>query len=1396
MSTTSTGLAQGATADLTQVETNTPPPTTHTDEKKEITHQEKKKRPFSFLPNKNKTDEKLPSVDSFDDTATTKTAGGENGNGKNGKVDTKDKDAPPEFPPVPFGQLFRFHTKLDIILDIIGIICAAASGAAQPLMTLMFGNLTVSFVDFGTAAQNAFQGGATPEELQALAQAADHFKSVASKDALYLVFIGIGMLVTTYIYMVTWIRTGEVAAKRVRERYLRSILRQDVAFFDNVGAGEVATRIQTDTHLVQMGISEKVPTATSFIGAFVAGFILAFIRSWKLALACASIIPFIGITGGLMNFFMSKYKITQLKFMAESGTLAEEVISTIRTAQAFGTQHKLAKMYDVYVDKTHEVENKSAIFHGAGLAVFFFVIYSAYGLAFSFGTTLLLRGEVDVGIIVNVFLAILIGSFSLAMLAPEITAISNARGAAAKLFATIDRVPPIDSASPDGLKPDAGTIKGEITFHGVKFNYPSRPDIPILKGVDLVFPAGKTAALVGASGSGKSTIVALVERFYDPLAGVVKLDGIDIKDLNIKWLRSNIGLVSQEPTLFATTIRGNVEHGLIGTGMEHLGDEERMAKVKEACIKANADGFISALPDGYNTMVGERGFLLSGGQKQRIAIARAIVSDPKVLLLDEATSALDTQSEGVVQNALDKASKGRTTITIAHRLSTIKDAETIYVMGDGMVLEQGTHNELLQKEGPYARLVQAQKLKESQQREIDTSGANTPSGVETPAGYHVGGGADPTDLSAMLKEKQKEKMRKEKEERDIEKAAAEEKPLGRTDTSRSLASEILKQREAAKGPNADKEKEYSMLYIMKRMFLINKESWPKYLLAFVAAIAVGMVYPSFGIVYGHAIEAFQSTGHELRVKGDRAALWFFLIAIASTICINIQNTMFMRTAGDLAWRIRQLSFRAILRQDIAFFDEERHSTGSLTSGLSQNPEKITGLAGVTLGAIVQAITTVIGGSIIGLCYGWKLALVGMACIPLVIGAGYIRLRVVVLKDQVNKRAHEDSAQLACEAAGAIRTVASLTREEDCLNIYSKSLDGPLKESNRSAFKSTFFFALSQSMVFFVIALVFWYGSRLVASFEYDTFTFFVCLMSVTFSGVQAGNVFAFVPDISESHVAGGEIVTLLDSKPDIDAESKEGRTPKSVKGRIEIKDAHFRYPTRPTVRVLRHFNLEVEPGTHVALVGPSGCGKSTIIQLIERFYDPLSGSVNVDGENISELNVQEYRKHLALVSQEPTLYSGTVRFNILLGATKPVEEVTQEEIEAACRDANILDFINSLPDGFETEVGGKGSQLSGGQKQRIAIARALLRNPSILLLDEATSALDSNSERVVQDALDRAAKGRTTISIAHRLSSIQKCDKIHFVSEGRIVESGTHDELLQLRGKYSEYVLLQDLSGH
>ena len=536
--------------------------------------------------------------------------------------------------------------------------------------------------------------------------------------------------------------------------------------------------------------------------------------------------------------------------------MAEEVISTIRTARAFGTQKTLADIYTRHIENARTSEAKAAIWNGGGMAVFYFLIYGVYSLAFYFGTTLINEGHGELvlflfflfclfsvlltlvlvaspGVVVNVILAILIGSLSLGLLAPEMQGnvflqhqygfllnlphigITHGRGAAAKLYETIDRVPPIDSADPGGLKPE--TINGDITLEHVKFNYPSRPDVPIVQDLSVTFPAGKTAALVGASGSGKSTIISLIERFYDPLSGVVKLDGVDLKDLNVKWLRTQIGLVSQEPTLFATTIKGNVAHGLIGTKYEDASEEEKFALIKEACIKANADGFINNMPLGYDTLVGERGFLMSGGQKQRIAIARAIVSDPRILLLDEATSALDTQSEGIVQDALDKAgagkayfrmtissvssffflSKGRTTITIAHRLSTIRDAHCIFVMGGGLVLERGTHEELLHKQdGHYARLVEAQALREKQDN-INELNNDT---------------ADEVVVHEPI--------------------APLPRPLTRISTNHSIASHATE-----KGGLLvyEKDEDFSLLEVFRRMAILNRPAWTTYGFGIVAA---------------------------------------------------------------------------------------------------------------------------------------------------------------------------------------------------------------------------------------------------------------------------------------------------------------------------------------------------------------------------------------------------------------------------------------------------------------------------------------------------------------------------------------------------------------------------------
>ncbi|SCV74374.1 BQ2448_6806 [Microbotryum intermedium] len=1292
-------------------------------------------------------------------------------------------------PTVSFWGLFRYTTKFEMFLNFLGILGAIVAGAAQPLMTVVFGALTTSFTAFQLAKD---QASTLPNGDAVLAQArSDLFREV-NKDVLYLVYIGIGMLVATWIYTASFVHSGEAATRRIREGYLRACLRQNIAYFDKLGAGEVTTRIETDTHLIQEGISDKISITAMFLATFVTGFIVAFVRNWRLALVLSTIIPAIAFSGAVMNKYLSAYKTQQLEEVGHASTLAEEVISSVRNTHAFSTQHKLVSMYDVRNLTTMDLGIKSSLFNGVGLSVFFFIIYSSYALAFYYGTTLLLQGRANAGQIVNVFFSILIGAFSLAQIAPNLQAVGYARGAATAIFATIDRHPVIDSSSDEGLKPEK--VDGIIELKDVDFIYPSRPAVQVLHKFSGVFPRGKTTALVGGSGSGKSTIVGLCERFYDPVGGSIKLDGIELKELNVRWLRNQIGLVSQEPTLFASTVAGNIEMGLIGSKYENESKEQKRERVIAAAKQANADGFITALPEGYDTLIGERGMLLSGGQKQRIAIARAIISDPQILLLDEATSALDTASEVVVQDALDRASAGRTTITIAHRLSTIKDADQIIVLTAGQILESAmsadgssAHEILLRNpDGAYSRLVNAQKFREAEEEDGDSASDSA----------SVDDREKPSAVGNLTREQVDEMARNEKPQFET---------LKRVGTGRSAASEALSQRNKEDLEiGRTKTKKHSFIYLIIRMLKLNSDRKMDYVLGLIAAIVSGCVYPIFGIVFGGVLGVFaldpQTQRAELRSGGDRFALYCFIIALVATVAIAVQNyyfgTSICASAERLSRKLRKNTFASILRQDIAFFDRDENSTGHLTATIADYAQKINGLFGLTAGVIIQSCFTLLAGAIVGLSYAWRLALVGIACMPITIAAGVVRLRVVVLKDVKNKKSHERSAQMACEAASAIRTVASLTREEDCCRIYSEYLEEPMRVSNRTAIWANLWYSISQSLTFLVIGLIFWYGSHQLVDGALSTRTFFVAMISIVFGSIQAGNVFNYVPDMSKARGAASDVVTLMDSRPDIDAEDPSGDKLTKCEGHIKFQDVHFRYPTRPHVRVLRGLDLEVKPGQFVAIVGPSGCGKSTLIQLVERFYDPLAGHVMVDGQDISRLNVNSYRDHVALVSQEPTLYAGTVKFNITLGATVPADQVSQEDVERACKDANIHDFVTSLPDGYATEVGGKGTQLSGGQKQRIAIARALIRNPKILLLDEATSALDSESEKVVQTALDQAAKGRSTIAVAHRLSTIQAADVIYVLKDGRVAEQGRHFELLAKKGIYFELVAQQDLEKH
>ncbi|KAG0156630.1 hypothetical protein PDIDSM_3811 [Penicillium digitatum] len=1229
---------------------------------------------------------------------------------------------------ISYFGLYRYASRIDILIIAISALCAIAAGAALPLFTVLFGSLTTDFqkIVFRTIPY-------------------DEFYHRLTSNVLYFVYLGIGEFVTVYVSTVGFIYTGEHVTQKIREHYLEAILRQNIAYFDKLGAGEVTTRITADTNLIQDGISEKVGLTLTAVATFVTAFVVAYIKYAPLAGICTStMVALVVIMGGGSRLIV-KYGKLSLESAGAGGTVAEEVISSIRNATAFGTQDKLAKQYESHLLRAERWGMRLQMSLAVMVGIMFGLMFMNYGLGFWMGSRFLVQGKVDVGHVLTILMAILIGSFSLGNVSPNASAFTNAVAAATKIFATIDRESPLDPTSDEGIVLDH--VKGHIEFRNVKHIYPSRPEVTVMKDVSLAIPAGKATALVGPSGSGKSTVVGLVERFYLPVGGQVFLDGHDIQTLNLRWLRQQISLVSQEPVLFGTTIYKNIRHGLIGTRFEHESEEKIRELIENAAKMANAHDFVTALPEGYETNVGQRGFLLSGGQKQRIAIARAMVSDPKILLLDEATSALDTKSEGVVQAALDRAAEGRTTIVIAHRLSTIKSAHNIVVFVNGSIVEQGSHAQLTEHDGPYFKLVEAQRINE--EKDADA--------------LDVDEGEDNIDnmtksQNACVKSIASGSTSMKDDSETVQDA------MYRQESRKSVSSVVLSQKTAEGG------KKYSLLTLIKFIGSFNKEERWIMAIGLCFSILAGCGQPTQAFLYAKAISSLslpKSQYDKLRSDANFWSLMFFIVGIVQIITFSTNGIAFAFSSERLIRKARGNAFRVMLRQDINFFDREENSTGALTSFLSTETKHLAGISGQTLGTILMTSTTLIASIVIALSFGWKLALVCMSVIPILLGCGFYRFYMLAAFQARSKVAYEGSASYACEATSAIRTVASLTRETDVWAFYHGQLERRGRISLISVFKSSSLYAASQAMVFFCVALGFWYGGTLLGHHEYDVFRFFVCFSEI---------LCPLGPSRSGKNAP---------------AVRPERETLDYCEGTIEFKDVHFRYPTRPEQPVLRGLNLTVKPGQYIALVGPSGCGKSTTIALLERFYDALSGGVYVDDKNIADLNVNSYRSHLALVSQEPTLYQGTIKENILLGS--PNADPTEEELVNVCKDANIYDFIMSLPEGFNTVVGSKGGMLSGGQKQRVAIARALLRNPKVLLLDEATSALDSESEKVVQAALDAAARGRTTIAVAHRLSTIQKADIIYVFDQGRIVESGTHTDLLRNQGRYFELVNLQSL---
>uniref|UniRef100_A0A2P2JC15 ABC transporter B family member 15-like n=1 Tax=Rhizophora mucronata TaxID=61149 RepID=A0A2P2JC15_RHIMU len=810
-----------------------------------------------------------------------------------------------------------------------------------------------------------------------------------------------------------------------------------------------------------------------------------------------------------------------------------------------------------------------------------------------------------------------------------------------------------------------------------------------------------------------------------------------------------MGLVSQEPALFATTIKENILFGKEDASLE---------EVIEAARASNAHDFICQLPQGYDTQVGERGVQMSGGQKQRIAIARAIIKAPRILLLDEATSALDSESERIVQEALDEAAVGRTTIIIAHRLSTIRNADAIAVVQNGHVVEMGSHEELIDNEdGLYtslARLQQTEKEKMTEDRDninVPTSSFITNKGINNSTGR---------SLSLV---------------------------------SRSSSANSVTPSRASFTTEEDVviEKQKFPVPSFRRLLALNLPEWKQASIGCFGAILFGGVQPVYAFVLGSVISIYFLTDHnEIKEKTRIYALCFVGLAVFSLVINIVQHYNFAYMGEHLTKRIRERMLSKILTFEVGWFDQDENSSGSICSRLAKDANVLRSLVGDRMALLVQTASAVIIACTMGLVIAWRLAVVMIAVQPIIIVCFYVRQVMLKSMSREAIKAQNESSKLAAEAVSNLQTITAFCSQDRILKMLEKAQEGPRRESIRRALFAGLGLGTSQSLMSCTWALDFWYGGRLIAQGYINAKALFETFMILVSTGRVIADAGSMTTDLVKGSDSVGSVFAVLDRYTKIEPEDRDGYQPDKIMGHAELQNVDFAYPARPNLMILKGFTLEIEAGKSTALVGHSGSGKSTIIGLIERFYDPINGTVKIDGRDIRSYQLRSLRRHIALVSQEPTMFAGTIKENITYGAS---DKIGESEIIETARAANAHDFISGLKDGYDTWCGNRGVQLSGGQKQRIAIARAILKNPAVLLLDEATSALDSQSERVVQDALERVMVGRTSVVIAHRLSTVQTCDLIAVLDRGKVVEKGTHAALLAegSTGPYHSLVSLQ-----
>lgn len=1336
--------------------------------------------------------------------------------------------------------LFAHADKTDYWLMAGGILASVVSGASLPSINIVFGACVYVWPISAQWIDSVVKTIAT-HRLEPLPccqpppSAANAVTALANSDfpdtngvdmdsitscALTLLGIGVWVLVAESVSVALLTHSAARQTKVMRAAALEALMFQDMMFFDGNNPFSLATDIGGNMVVVQDGLGRKLGQFAKHTTQVVLGVTVGIARAWNVGLGLAATVPLFLVA--IYSFVSRVSKSTHLEAdeYSHAGAVAEEALSAVGTVLAFNAQPGMTARFDRFLVAGDKEYRRFAKIIASAIAFIQFASFVLFGYGLWLGGHFVANQNDVVPTMKDALPAVMVeiaGLLAIGSAAPALEALASARTAAVAVLELDKQRPAIDCRA-RGRELDI--VHGRVAFTDVVFAYPTRARELALKSCSFEIAAGQRVALVGPSGGGKSTLFNLIERLYDPAFGRVLLDGVNVRDLGVRWLRAQLGVVRQEPVLFATTVMENIRYG-----RPDASDEDVVA----AAQRAHAHAFISALPDGYATNIGANGAMLAAGQRQRLAIARAFVKNPAVLLLDEATAALDVDGADAVQHAFDElyASAHITTLVIAHRLATIASADVVFVVEDGKVAERGPYATLAgdprsrysmlfggdrdgDKDAEQTRLTQTHRLSYASSRfrggDAFRASSIRPSSIRPSSirPSYLNESVGPVPSSRRQRQRYDSGFVDSARAMDIgffvvkdSIASSRASDMAWLETTRSTVGifnekgEKVQPSASPPSPNdnttpdgvtatatpADPglgRKILALMAVDKRFLL----------LAMGASLVNGIVNPLTAILKSnivndmYAIEAREDYD-DLRSTADR----YFAIFLGAGACLGVsyfvQSYNFRRLGRNLTNRLRAQTFASMLKQDMKWFDEPAHTSGTLSSMLSNDTAAVKIIAGEIQGRKVQNIIVMAFATVLAFAVGsWQATLVFLGVVPFIVATIALDQRITWYAEAEGDRSLATAGRLANEMVRNVETITEHNLQERVLAEYKRALELPTRVAIKTGYSTGFALGFSQFAKWVGYAALHYCGALFIRSGDTTFALFYRTLNLMNVAALCLDETATFLGDEKVARVAASRIFALMEHTPDVDLDAPGEKLPDNFPGSIDVAGVHFAYPLYPDAPVLSDFSMRVRAGETTVLRGGSDAGKSTLLQLLLRLYDTTDGRIAVSGTPIERLDVRWWRSTVAVVHQEPTLFRLSVLDNLRLGCPS----ADANDVIAVCQSVDAHAFILALPDGYDTLV--DTDKFSRGQKQRIALARALLLRPRVLLLDDATSALDNDSRAVVRATLRRwtTEHACTILTVDSSDEGARIADRVVVAANGAVVESGSHDELLRLPG--------------